>query len=185
MQINQRKTLKKYFSLSALFMVVVLQPKSVEAQSIYDFKVMTLDSSEIDFSKFKGKKILVVNTASKCSFTPQYKQLQAMYEKHSDELVVVAFPANDFLWQEPGSNKRILEFCKNNYGVTFPMASKISVKGRKIHPLFKWLIQIPNPDFEGNIKWNFEKFLFDENGKLLRRFRSKTTPEVIENIIFG
>lgn len=165
--------------------LIILNSTITEAQSIYDFKVTAIDSSEIDFAKFKGKKILIVNTASKCGFTPQYKQLQTLFEQHQNEMVIVGFPANNFLWQEPGSNDKIDDFCKKNYGVTFPMAAKVSVRGKKIHPLFKWMIEQPNPDFTGKIKWNFEKFLFDENGKLIHRFRSKITPVEIEKIIFG
>ena len=162
-----------------------MQSSFASTPSIYDFKVLSLDSSEIDFSKFKGRKILVVNTASKCGFTPQYEGLQNLYSRHKDDLVIIGFPANNFLWQEPGRDEKINEFCKNNYGVTFPMASKVSVKGKHIHPLFKFLIQLSNPDFTGNIKWNFEKFLFDENGKMVHRFRSKVKPEEIEKIIYG
>lgn len=107
--------------------------------------------------------------------------MEKLYEKYKDKLVIVGFPANNFLWQEPGSNNEIAEFCKKNYDVTFPMAAKVSVKGRDMHPLFRWLIEQPNVDFTGGIKWNFEKFLIDENGKLIHRFRSSvlpTSPEI-------
>lgn len=145
--------------------------------SIYDFKVESLTGGTIDLSQYKGKKILIVNTASKCGFTPQYKDLEQLYEQHKDRLVIIGFPANNFMHQEPGSNAQIKEFCEKNYGVTFPMSEKISVKGKDIHPLFKYLnaeaekIGIHNP-----IKWNFTKFLIDENGKLVTVFPSKVKP---------
>src|SRR5205085_5339401 len=108
--------------------------------SIYDFKVPGLDGSDIDFSKYKGKKIMIVNTASKCGNTPQYNDLEKLYEKYKDKLVIIGFPANNFAGQEPGSNTEIAEFCKKNYGVSFPMAEKISVKGDDIAPLYKYLV---------------------------------------------
>src|SRR5665647_342951 len=152
-------------------------PAKVTAQSIYDFKVEALDGSTIDFAKFKGKKILIVNTASKCGFTPQYEGLEALYEKYKDRLVVVGFPANNFNSQEPGSNTEIKEFCKKNYGVTFPMAAKISVKGADIAPIYKWLCnKSENGVLDAEIKWNFNKFLLDENGKIIAKFDSKVTP---------
>src|SRR5204863_5693766 len=131
----------------------------------------------IDFSKFKGKKILVVNTASKCGFTPQYEALQKLYDKYKEKLVVVGFPANNFGAQEPGTNEEIKEFCTKNYGVTFPMAAKISVKGDDIAPIFAYLIdEAKKLGFNDPIKWNFTKFLLDENGKLLTVIFHKTSP---------
>ncbi len=144
--------------------------------TVYNYKVKALDGSSIDLSQYKGKKILIVNTASECGYTPQYKGLEELYKKYQDKLVIIGFPANNFGGQEPGSNEEIKQFCTKNYGVTFPMAAKVSVKGDDIDPFFKWLISEPNPDFTGDIKWNFEKFLFDENGKLIHRFRSKIEP---------
>lgn len=155
------------------------------APSIYDFSVNAIDGSKINFADFKGKKILVVNTASKCGFTPQYADLEKLYEQNKDKLVIIGFPANNFMEQEPGTNKEIFDFCKKNYGVSFPMAEKISVKGEDIHLLYKWLISIPNPDYVGDIRWNFEKFLFDENGNFIQRFKPKVKPmskEVIKAI---
>jgi glutathione peroxidase len=145
--------------------------------SIYEFKVPSLDGATIDFSKFKGKKILIVNTASACGYTPQYADLQKLYDQYKTKLVIVGFPANNFGQQEPGSNSEIKEFCKKNYGVTFPMAEKVSVKGDDIHPLFKWLTnKSENGVMDAEIKWNFTKFLLDENGKLINMFPSKVTP---------
>lgn len=159
-----------------LIMSTLIAGMSGPAGTVYDFKVDGLTGGKIDLSQYKGKKILIVNTASKCGYTPQYKELEELYEKYKDKVVVIGFPANNFLWQEPGTNSEIAEFCTKNYSVTFPMAAKISVKGKDMHPLFKWLIEQPNPDFTGGIKWNFEKFLLDENGKLIHRYRSAVNP---------
>jgi glutathione peroxidase len=145
--------------------------------TIYDFKVPSLEGSTIDFSKFKGKKVLIVNTASECGYTPQYADLQKLHEAYKSKLVIVGFPANNFGGQEPGSNTEIKEFCKKNYGVTFLMAEKVSVKGADIHPLFKWLTnKSENGVMDAEIKWNFTKFLLDEKGKLIGVFPSKVNP---------
>jgi glutathione peroxidase len=119
---------------------------------------------------------MIVNTASECGYTYQYENLEKLYRKYKDKLLLIAFPANNFGEQEPGTNQQIKEFCENTYGITFPIMSKVSVKGDDIVPLFKWLTTAPNPDFTGDIKWNFEKFLIDENGKLIHRFKHKTEP---------
>ena len=145
--------------------------------SIYDFKVPSLEGGSIDFSAYKGKKILIVNTASKCGFTPQYAELQDLYKKYKNNLVIVGFPANNFGEQEPGTNADIKDFCQKNYGVTFPMAEKVSVKGNDIHPLFKYLnAEAGKLGVEDPIKWNFTKFLLDEKGKLIAVFSSKIKP---------
>ncbi|MDO3642019.1 MAG: glutathione peroxidase [Mucilaginibacter sp.] len=144
--------------------------------SVYDFKLKSIEGKPFSLAQYKGKKVLVVNTASKCGFTPQYADLQKLAETYKDKLVVVGFPANNFGQQEPGANSEIKSFCKDRYGVTFPLSQKVSVKGADIDPLFKYLTEAPNPDFTGEIQWNFEKFLIDENGKLIHRFRSKVTP---------
>ena len=147
------------------------------AVTIYDFKVPSLDGGSIDFSAYKGKKILIVNTASECGFTPQYAELQELYKKYSDKLVIVGFPANNFGGQEPGSNGEIKTFCEKNYGVTFPMAEKVSVKGDDIHPVFKYLVsESEKLGVHDPIKWNFTKFLVDEKGKLVAVFESKVKP---------
>jgi len=144
--------------------------------SIYDFKVPSLEGGSIDFSKYKGKKVLIVNTASKCGLTPQYIELQALHEQYKDKLVVIGFPANNFN-QENGTNSEINEFCKKNYGVTFTMAEKVSVKGDDIHPLFKYLTdEAAKMGVEDPIKWNFTKFLLDEKGKLIAVIPSKVKP---------
>lgn len=149
----------------------------VTASSIYDFKVPGLEGGQIDFSKFKGKKIMIVNTASQCGNTPQYADLEKLYEKYKDKLVIVGFPANNFGQQEPGTSSQIAEFCKKNYGVTFIMAEKVSVKGEDIHPLFRYLTdEAKKMGFEDPIKWNFTKFLLDEKGKLITVIFHKTNP---------
>ncbi|MCA0398219.1 MAG: glutathione peroxidase [Bacteroidetes bacterium] len=145
--------------------------------SIYDFKLTSLDGKAFDLAAYKGKKILIVNTASACGYTPQYADLEALYEGHKDKLVVVGFPANNFMNQEKGTNAEIASFCKKNYGVTFPMSEKVSVKGDDIHPLFKYLTEEAEKlGVKDPIKWNFTKFLVDENGKLLAVFPSKVKP---------
>lgn len=147
------------------------------ASSIYEFKVPSLDGGTIDFSNYKGKKILIVNTASQCGNTPQYAELEQLSKKYANELVIVGFPANNFGEQEPGSNSEIKSFCQKNYGVTFPMAEKVSVKGDDIHPLFKYLVAEAEKMGEKDpIKWNFTKFLIDENGKLVKVFHNKVLP---------
>ena len=144
--------------------------------TIYDFRPLDIDGKAFDLSQNKGKKIMIVNTASECGYTYQYEDLQKLYEKYKDKLVLIGFPANNFGSQEPGTNSEIKQFCEKKYNVTFPMMSKVSVKGENMDPLFKWLTEQTNPDFTGDIKWNFEKFLIDENGKLIHRYRSKTKP---------
>lgn len=146
-------------------------------KTIYDFKVEGLDGKEINFADFKGKKILIVNTASECGFTPQYADLEKVYEQYKDKLVVVGFPANNFGGQEPGTNAEIGSFCQKNYGVTFPMAAKVSVKGDDTAPIFKYLTeQELNGVKNTTILWNFTKFLIDENGKLIDSYVSTTKP---------
>lgn len=174
--------MKKIFfatiSLISLSFIIPTSTSIVMApESIYKFKVTSLDGGTIDFSAFKGKKILVVNTASKCGFTPQYAQLEELYNNYKDQLVIVGFPANNFGGQEPGSNEEIKSFCTKNYGVTFPMAAKVSVKGDDIAPIYKWLTsKSENGVMDADIKWNFTKFLLDENGVLITKFDSKIAP---------
>lgn len=145
--------------------------------NIYGFSFNDIDGNSVSFEKFKGKKILIVNTASECGFTSQYKELQLLHEKHGDKVVVIGFPANNFGKQEPGTEKEIASFCQKNYGVTFLMASKLSVKGDDINEIFAWLIKQKNDSFDGDIKWNFEKILINEQGQVMARFRSQTKPD--------
>ena len=149
---------------------------STAPATIYTFKIQNIDGKTLDLKKYKGKKILIVNTASKCGYTKQYADLQKLANAYKGKLVVIGFPANNFGGQEPGENLNIKEFCQKNFGVTFPLAEKVSVKGDDINPLFKFLTTAQNPDFTGEIKWNFEKFLINEKGELIHRFRSAVTP---------
>lgn len=158
----------KLFILSGLILL---------SMTIYDFKVPSLSGETIDFSQFKGKKILIVNTASECGYTPQYAGLEELYEKYRNTLVIVGFPANNFGGQEPGSNSDIQTFCQKNYGVQFPMSEKVSVKGKDIHPLFKYLVaEAKKKGINDPIQWNFTKFLINEKGELISVFNSKTEP---------
>jgi glutathione peroxidase len=175
------------------FLVTLVLAVTLSGTSIYDFKVSGLDGNQIDFSAYKGKKIMIVNTASKCGNTPQYADLEKLYEKYKDKLVIVGFPANNFGEQEPGTNNEIQEFCKKNYGVSFPMAEKISVRGDDIAPLYKWLVDqskelaknVPTDNskdivwkkfLQDPVIWNFTKFLIDEKGNLVAVFHNKVNP---------
>ena len=159
---------------------VIKEPTKMAAKaSPLDFKVKTIDGKEQKLSEYKGKVVLFVNVASKCGLTPQYKGLEALYEKYKDQgFVILGFPANNFGSQEPGTNEEIKQFCTSKYDVTFPMMSKISVKGEDKHPLYKFLTEgKAGDDFAGDIEWNFAKFLVDRNGNVIARFSSKTKPE--------
>lgn len=158
-----------------------------DEKSVYDFKMKDIDGKEVKLSSYKGKVSLVVNTASKCGNTPQYEGLQNIYNKYKDKgFVILGFPANNFMGQEPGTEKEIKDFCTLKYNVTFPMFSKVSVKGEDQTPLYTYLTSKEiNPNFAGDVTWNFEKFLIDGNGKVIARFSPKTKPEdpkVIEAI---
>ncbi len=149
-----------------------------QTKSLYDFKVKTLYGEEYDLAQLKGKKVLIVNTASKCGFTPQYADLQKLYEIYGGkDFTIIGFPANNFMNQEPGTNDEIASFCQVNYGVTFPMMEKISVKGKEIHPLYQWLTnKSENGVLDAKISWNFNKFLVNENGQVVKHYGSKTNP---------
>lgn len=152
--------------------------------TLHDFKVNDIDGKEFDLASLKGKKVLVVNVASKCGLTPQYEDLQTLYEKYGDEkFVVIGFPANNFMGQEPGSNEDIKEFCTLNYGVTFPMMEKISVKGKDQAPIYKWLTQSSeNGKIDQEVTWNFQKFMVDEEGRLVDVVMPKENP-LIDKIV--
>ena len=155
----------------------VAKTKEMKGTTIYDFQVESLEGGKINFADYKGKKILIVNTASECGFTPQYEGLEKLYEEYKDKLVIVGFPANNFGGQEPGSNVEIGAFCQKNFGVTFPLAAKVSVKGDDTAPIFKYLTEKElNGVKNTTILWNFTKFLVDENGKLIDTFISTTKP---------
>ena len=148
-----------------------------ETKTVHCFTMKDIEGEEVKLASFKDKVLLIVNVASECGLTPQYEDLVKLQEKYAKKgLVVVGFPANNFGQQEPGTDEEILEFCTTNYQVNFPLFSKISVKDEDQHPLFKMLTERDNPDFTGDINWNFEKFLIGKEGELLRRFRSRTVP---------
>ena len=156
---------------------VKAKTQELMGKTIYDYKVEGLEGNEINFADYKGKKILIVNTASECGFTPQYADLEELHKKYKDKLVIVGFPANNFGGQEPGSNEEIATFCERNYGVSFPMAAKVSVKGDDIAPIFQYLTDKELNGVKNTaILWNFTKFLLDENGKLIDTFISTTKP---------
>jgi glutathione peroxidase len=149
------------------------------AQSVHQFKVDDIDGNIFDLSTLKGKKVMIVNTASKCGLTPQYEQLEAVYQTYKDSnFTIIGFPANNFMGQEPGSNEEIAEFCLKNYGVSFPMMSKISVKGKDMHDLYQFLTEADMNGLEDNeVKWNFQKYLIDEDGKLVKVIKPTTLPD--------
>ena len=142
---------------------------SAQSKSFYDFRVKTLEGQDFDFSSLKGKKVMIVNVASKCGLTPQYKDLEEVYEKYKDDnFIIIGFPANNFMNQEPGSASEIRKFCTDNYGVSFPLMEKISVKGEDMHPLYKWLTSKENNGVkDSEVTWNFQKYLIDEKGNLV------------------
>jgi glutathione peroxidase len=162
-----------------VFAMIFLTSVAFGQKSFYDFKVQDIDGKDFDLSSLKGKKVLVVNTASKCGLTPQYKQLQELFQKYGGEkFTIIGFPANNFMKQEPGTNEEIAEFCEKNYGVTFKMMSKISVKGDDIHPLYKWLTsKSENGVMDSDVSWNFQKYMIDENGKLVDMVAPKVKPD--------
>jgi glutathione peroxidase len=158
----------KAFCLLALAFIGFQNLSAQEKQSFYELKSTTIDGTQYLFSSLKGKKVLIVNTASKCGYTPQYKQLEDIYKKYGGEsFTIIGFPANNFMNQEPGSNKDIVEFCQLNYGVSFQMMEKISVKGKNIDPVYKWLTSKElNGVMESSVKWNFQKYLINSDGTL-------------------
>lgn len=165
--------MRKIFLLPLLLLSVMSN-----AQSIHQFTVQNIEGKDFSFSSLKGKKIMVVNTASKCGLTPQYEQLEGLYEQFKDSnFVIIGFPANNFMSQEPGTNEEIVEFCQKNYGVSFPMMSKISVKGSDMHEVYKFLTEKSLNGLEdSSVKWNFQKYLLNEEGKLEKVIDPRTLP---------
>jgi glutathione peroxidase len=174
--LSKHSGMKHHTLLTVL--IITLPMAAVSQTSFHDFKVKTLEGADFDFASLKGKKVMIVNVASKCGFTPQYKDLEEMYKKYQGDLVIIGFPANNFAGQEPGTAAEIRRFCSANYGVTFPLMEKISVKGDDMHPLYKWLTSKSlNGVMDSEVKWNFQKYLIDENGKLVDVMYSKEKPE--------
>mgnify|MGYP002789569960 FL=1 len=165
------------FAIVALLSLSFTVNPAAKLPTVHQFKMEGLEGGSIDFKKYKGKKILIVNTASRCGYTPQYEELQALYEKYKDKLVVIGVPANNFGGQEPGTNAEIKEFCSSKFKVTFPMTAKVSVKGDDMCELYKWLTsKEKNGVLDAEVKWNFNKFLLNENGELIAYFPSKVKP---------
>jgi glutathione peroxidase len=162
-----------------LMLCVACASVSAQSKSIYDFTMKSIDGQQVSLGSYSGKVVLLVNVASKCGFTPQYAGLEAVYEKYKDKgLVIVGIPANNFAQQEPGTNEEIKKFCSNKYNVTFPMMAKVSVLGDDQAPLYSYLTgKMTDPQYGGDIKWNFTKFLFDRNGKPVARFEPNVTPD--------
>ncbi len=187
-------------SISSLFMFACFGGKKVytvdestkeklttmdNLKSIYEFKVETISGDTLDLATLKGKKVLIVNTASKCGLTPQFEQLEALYQQYKDQnFVIIGFPSNDFMGQDPGTNEEIAEFCQLNYGVSFPMMAKVVVKGKDKHPLYQYLtVKAHNQIDDFDIEWNFQKFLINENGTIDKVVSPRTlpnTPEIVD-----
>lgn len=170
--------MSKQKNISLFTMLLISVTLFAQSSGFYDFKVKTLEGQDFDFSSLKGKKVMVVNVASKCGLTPQYKDLEEVYEKYqSDNFVIIGFPANNFMSQEPGTAAEIRKFCTDNYGVTFPMMEKISVKGDDMHPLYQWLTsKSKNRVRDSEVSWNFQKYLIDEKGNLIEVIPPKEKP---------
>ena len=166
---------KKLITITAL-MALIIAP-ALSQKSFYDFTVETIDGEQFSLADLKGKKVIIVNTASKCGHTPQYKDLELLNKGYKQKGVIIGLPANKFMNQEPGTNEDIKEFCDSKYGVTFPMMSKISVKGDDMHPLYKWLTsKSANGVLDSEVAWNFQKYLIDENGNLVGFFKPAVKP---------
>jgi len=169
--------------ITILSIIGMMSINAGQEVSVHDFEIKTINGEELSLETYKGNVILIVNTASECGYTPQYEALQSVYQSYKDEgLVILGFPANNFGGQEPGSEEEIMQFCQVNYGVTFPLSAKVSVLGDDIDPLFNFLTSQDNQSFTGDIKWNFEKFLINKEGELVKRFRSKIKPDSKELI---
>ena len=170
-----RKTILTLISI----MSITLNSQTMVNNSIHQFKVADIYGDIFDFSELKGKKVMVVNTASKCGLTFQYEALQKLYSQYKDlNFIVIGFPSNDFLWQEPGSNDEIIDFCEENYGVTFPMMSKVTVKGSKKHPIYQFLTQKSKNNFkDSRVTWNFQKYLINKDGRIEKIISPRTRPD--------
>ena len=171
--------LKKTLITLLSIMTLTLNSQTSVDNSIHQFKVADIYGNIFDFSQLKGKKVMIVNTASKCGLTYQYEALQKLYSQYKDlNFVIVGFPSNDFLWQEPGSNDEIIEFCEQNYGVTFPMMSKVTVKGTKKHPIYQFLTQKSKNNYkDSRVTWNFQKYLINKDGRIEKIISPRTRPD--------
>jgi glutathione peroxidase len=183
------KIKRNNFVCLTFYKIVRLIGGQTTQSGFYDFKVEDINGKTFDFNQLKGKKVMIVNTASKCGLTPQYEDLEALFKERGGEgFVIIGFPANNFMNQEPGSNEDIKEFCAKNYGVSFPMMSKISVKGDDMHPLYKWLTSKElNGVMDSSVSWNFQKYLINEEGKLVDMVppREKPGSEKVRSFLTG
>jgi glutathione peroxidase len=172
------RLLTSIFSITIIFLVFSMSVFSNTPKNLHDFKVLDIYGDVFDLSALKGNKVMVVNTASRCGLTPQYEALEALYQEYAETgLVIIGFPANNFRNQEPGTNEEIIEFCQSNYGVTFPMMDKISVKGDDIAPIYQWLTSKElNGKMDSEVTWNFQKYLIDENGQLVDMVPPREVP---------
>jgi len=181
---ENRATMKQhiYIVLAMILAVTAIPEAATGQQSFHDFTVEDIYGEPYSLSQLEGKKVLVVNTASKCGLTPQYKGLEELYKKYGgDGFVIIGFPSNDFAGQEPGTNEEIAEFCQVNYGVTFPMMSKITVKGDEMHPLYQWLtLEKENGVEDSKVAWNFQKYMIDEEGNLVGHVPPRKKPDCKE-----
>ena len=171
--------LKRTFITLLSIMTLTLNSQTSTDNSIHQFKVADIYGNIFDFSQLRGKKVMIVNTASKCGLTYQYEALQKLYSQYKDlNFVIIGFPSNDFLWQEPGSNDEIIDFCEQNYGVTFPMMSKITVKGTKKHPIYQFLTQKSKNNYrDSRVTWNFQKYLINKEGRIEKIISPRTRPD--------
>ena len=171
--------LKKTLITLLSIMTLTLNSQTFVDKSIHQFKVADIYGNIFDFSQLKGKKVMIVNTASKCGLTYQYEALQKLYSQYKDlNFVIIGFPSNDFLWQEPGSNDEIIDFCEQNYGVTFPMMSKITVKGSKKHPIYQFLTEKSKNNYkDSRVTWNFQKYLINKEGRIEKIISPRTRPD--------
>ena len=171
--------MKRAFITLLSIMTLTLNSQTSTDNSIHQFKVADIYGNIFDFSQLRGKKVMIVNTASKCGLTYQYEALQKLYSQYKDlNFVIIGFPSNDFLWQEPGSNDEIIDFCEQNYGVTFPMMSKITVKGTKKHPIYQFLTQKSKNNYrDSRVTWNFQKYLINKEGKIEKIISPRTRPD--------
>ena len=171
--------MKRTFITILSIMTLTLNSQTSTDNSIHQFKVADIYGNIFDFSQLRGKKVMIVNTASKCGLTYQYEALQKLYSQYKDlNFVIIGFPSNDFLWQEPGSNDEIIDFCEQNYGVTFPMMSKITVKGTKKHPIYQFLTQKSKNNYrDSRVTWNFQKYLINKDGKIEKIISPRTRPD--------
>jgi len=171
--------MKRTFITLLSIMTLTLNSQTSTDNSIHQFKVADIYGNIFDFSQLRGKKVMIVNTASKCGLTYQYEALQKLYSQYKDlNFVIIGFPSNDFLWQEPGSNDEIIDFCEQNYGVTFPMMSKITVKGTKKHPIYQFLTQKSKNNYrDSRVTWNFQKYLINKEGRIEKIISPRTRPD--------